>query len=156
VFDSSISGFHPANPSYLQPGVTEGTRYNGYARYGISYLFRFPNKPWRKVRFTWFVDTLGQALTPPSGIPACSDSLPCTFAVDSLEAITISRSKGIPPGNRPLTAELTAGFPYFDKGKIVWDVMSVTQVRGSRKEDHYFVDINSGAIVNKLSYSGTH
>ncbi len=153
VFDSSISGFHPANPSYQQTGVAEGSLYIGYDRFSICYQFRFPKKPWRKINFSWFVDTLGVLLTSPYGIPDCTDSLQCIFSVDSLEAIKIARSNGIEPGGDSITAELTAGFPYFDKGKIVWDVMSVTRNVGFRKEDHYFVDINTGKIVNKWSSS---
>jgi hypothetical protein len=156
MFDSSVSGFHPANPSYQQKGVTDGQRYIGHDRFRICYQFRFPNKPWRNINLAWFVDTLGILLTSPFGIPDCTDSSQCNFSIDSLEAITIARSNGIAPGSDAITAELTAGFPYFDKGKIVWDVRSVTCNVGFRKEDHYFIDINTGRIVNKWSFSSSH
>ncbi|QQS36433.1 MAG: hypothetical protein IPM56_00310 [Ignavibacteriales bacterium] len=152
-FDSLRSGLYPGNPTYLQFDKNDYQYYLAFPYYKVQYFFSISNKPWERIELIWNYDSLGNLIKDhhPDWLPDCiSDSLNCTFEIDSLKAISIAKLIGIPSSDPECIKAMLITERIDGLVRFVWIVTSDIDETNT---DYFLIDINSGEVLRKGKYT---
>lgn len=157
--DTAASGVRAGNSVYRL--LNEGDWYRINRHFTVAYSFRFPDAPWRRIEFSWPLDSAGSVVNSNvlGWIPVCrSDSSVCTFTIDSVASIEMARRAGLPAG---LTTFATFVVPMTNGSiqrpkQFAWSVTSVL-ANSERpyyyKAAIYYVDPYSGMVIDRVERS---